>query len=151
SALLKQLQSINGVVTNNPVVPILENFLFEIEPGKGSYDVRYSDLEIRHYYSEFAKRAWKAGLRYGSCYIGMGLKDYYQHQNLWTNKADCCDVIGNVSSFKKTSQSVAWEERLKHSPYKEAAKIAMSDDKFYSEEFDPQLNHYVEPHGESTL
>ena len=29
SALLKQLSSINGVITTNPVVPILENFLFE--------------------------------------------------------------------------------------------------------------------------
>jgi len=30
SVLLKQLASINGVITTNPVVPILENFLFEI-------------------------------------------------------------------------------------------------------------------------
>ena len=43
SALLKQLHSINGVVTNNPVVPILENFLFEIEPGK--LTITASDLE----------------------------------------------------------------------------------------------------------
>ncbi|AHJ98328.1 DNA polymerase III subunit beta [Hymenobacter swuensis DY53] len=43
SALLKQLQSINGVVTNNPVVPILENFLFEIEDGK--LTITASDLE----------------------------------------------------------------------------------------------------------
>ncbi len=34
STLLKQLSSINGVVNSNPVVPILENFLFEIEQGK---------------------------------------------------------------------------------------------------------------------
>ncbi|ELR69648.1 DNA polymerase III beta subunit [Fulvivirga imtechensis AK7] len=33
SALLKQLSSINGVITTNPVVPILENFLFEINDG----------------------------------------------------------------------------------------------------------------------
>lgn len=32
-ALLKQLSSINGVITTNPVVPILENFLFEINDG----------------------------------------------------------------------------------------------------------------------
>lgn len=43
SALLKQLQSINGVVTSNPVVPILENFLFEIENGK--LTITASDLE----------------------------------------------------------------------------------------------------------
>lgn len=33
STLLKQLSGINGVVTTNPVVPILENFLFEISDG----------------------------------------------------------------------------------------------------------------------
>ena len=33
SYLLKQLSSINGVITTNPVVPILENFLFEISDG----------------------------------------------------------------------------------------------------------------------
>lgn len=33
SYLLKQLSSINGVITTNPVVPILENFLFEITDG----------------------------------------------------------------------------------------------------------------------
>jgi DNA polymerase III subunit beta len=34
AALLKELNHINGVITTNPVVPILENFLFEIESGK---------------------------------------------------------------------------------------------------------------------
>ena len=34
SALLKQLTHINGVIASNPVIPILENFLFEIEDGK---------------------------------------------------------------------------------------------------------------------
>ncbi|MCC9137735.1 DNA polymerase III subunit beta [Pontibacter silvestris] len=43
SALLKQLSSINGVVTNNPVVPILENFLFEI--NNSVLTITASDLE----------------------------------------------------------------------------------------------------------
>lgn len=43
SALLKQLSAINGVVTTNPVVPILENFLFEIKSGK--LTVTASDLQ----------------------------------------------------------------------------------------------------------
>ena len=34
ASLLKELNNINGVITTNPVVPILENFLFEIEDGK---------------------------------------------------------------------------------------------------------------------
>ena len=43
SALLKQLSGINGVVTTNPVVPILENFLFEIEDSK--LTITASDLQ----------------------------------------------------------------------------------------------------------
>ncbi len=43
SALLKQLSGINGVITSNPVVPILENFLFEI--SEGQLVVTASDLQ----------------------------------------------------------------------------------------------------------
>jgi len=43
SVLLKQLSGINGVITTNPLVPILENFLFEI--GEGKLTVTASDLQ----------------------------------------------------------------------------------------------------------
>ncbi len=43
AALLKQLSAINGVITTNPVVPILENFLFEIDEGQ--LTVTVSDLQ----------------------------------------------------------------------------------------------------------
>lgn len=43
SVLLKQLSSIQGVITTNPVVPILENFLFEI--NQGTLTVTASDLQ----------------------------------------------------------------------------------------------------------
>ncbi|MDW3195757.1 MAG: DNA polymerase III subunit beta [Cytophagales bacterium] len=43
SYLLKQLSAINGVITTNPVVPILENFLFEINDG--TLSVTASDLQ----------------------------------------------------------------------------------------------------------
>lgn len=41
--LLRQLTHINGVITTNPVVPILENFLFELDKGK--LTVTASDLQ----------------------------------------------------------------------------------------------------------
>ena len=41
--LLKQLSNINGVITTNPVVPILENFLFEVD--KNRLTVTASDLQ----------------------------------------------------------------------------------------------------------
>lgn len=43
SALLKQLSAISGVITTNPVVPILENFLFEV--NEGQLTVTASDLQ----------------------------------------------------------------------------------------------------------
>ena len=43
SYLLRQLTSINGVITTNPVAPILENFLFEITDG--NLAVTASDLK----------------------------------------------------------------------------------------------------------
>ena len=43
SSLLRHLSAINGVVTTNPVVPILENFLFEIKDSK--LNVTASDLQ----------------------------------------------------------------------------------------------------------
>lgn len=43
SALLKQLQQINGVINSNTVLPILEDFLFEIE--KNHLTVIATDLE----------------------------------------------------------------------------------------------------------
>ncbi len=43
SVLLKQLQQISGVINSNPVLPILEDFLFEIEKNK--LTVVATDLE----------------------------------------------------------------------------------------------------------
>ena len=43
SVLLKNLMNINGVVATNPIVPILENFLFRIEDG--TLTVTASDLQ----------------------------------------------------------------------------------------------------------
>lgn len=43
AALLKQISALNGVIVSNPVVPILENFLFEIKDG--TLTVTASDLQ----------------------------------------------------------------------------------------------------------
>jgi len=43
SKLLKQLSSISGVIAANPIVPILENFLFQLKAGK--LTVTASDLQ----------------------------------------------------------------------------------------------------------
>lgn len=43
TALLKQLRSVSGVIASNPIVPILENFLFEIDKEK--LTITASDLQ----------------------------------------------------------------------------------------------------------
>ena len=43
SALLKQLQQISGVISANTVLPILEDFLFEVEKNK--LTIAATDLE----------------------------------------------------------------------------------------------------------
>jgi DNA polymerase III subunit beta len=49
SVLLKNLSNINGVVATNPIVPILENFLFKIDVGSdgsgGTLTITASDLQ----------------------------------------------------------------------------------------------------------
>lgn len=94
---------------------------FKPEQLIGHGDKKFSDREIAHYYRQFARECKTRGLRFNTCYIGNGEKDYYQYQQHWSNKKDCCDAIGNVNAFKTTSQVVPWEIREKHSPCKETA------------------------------
>lgn len=114
---------------------------FKPENYTNSGESHFSNEEIRHYYQVLAKEAQKSGLRFSTCYIGNGIKDYYQYQSLWTNKKDCCDVVGRVASFKKTSQDIPWEERFKHASNIELAKQSRA----LEERFD------AAPKDESTL
>ena len=97
---------------------------FKPEVLSGHGDKKYSDPEVQVYYLKMASEARKRGVRFGTCYIGNGIKDYYQYQNTWSNKSDCCDVIGNVPAFKTTSQTITWPERERHAPHKPEAHKA---------------------------
>lgn len=44
AGLLKQLGALNGVIPNNPIMPILENFLFKVQDGK--LVITASDMQI---------------------------------------------------------------------------------------------------------
>jgi DNA repair photolyase len=79
---------------------------FKPENVIGSHDRKYSDREIAHYYLQLKIACQKNGLRFSTCYIGNGEKDYFQYQNLWTNKSDCCDAAGNVPAFTASSQQI---------------------------------------------
>ncbi len=98
---------------------------FKPENYKPNGESHFSDREIAYYYKTLQKNALERGLRFSTCYIGNGLKDYFQYQNMWSNKKDCCDIIGNVKGFNQSAQSIDWEERKKHAAiYKETAERA---------------------------
>ena len=101
---------------------------FDLRTGVQKGDLKYSDAEVSHYYRRFMSESRLRKLRFSTCYIGMGSKDYFQYQNLWSNKTDCCDAKGNVEKIQTTSQSISWDERIKHAPDKDAATRLSLDD-----------------------
>ena len=103
-------------------------------------DKRFSDKEIGHYYAKILKQCRQENVRFSTCYIGNGIKDYGQYQDLWANKKDCCDVVGNVKSFTTTSQKVPWEIREKQAPCKASAQKSRAEEKAFDEAFSQGKN-----------
>ena len=118
-------RSINRIST---VTGVDVKAFFNPEINQGLGDKHYSDAEIAYYYKLFAKQCSQHKIRFTTCYIGNGIKDYYQYQKLWANKRDCCDVIGNVKNAKSTSQQIDWDTRIKHAPDKVSAQKARDKD-----------------------
>lgn len=87
----------------------------------GLYSTRaesvYTPQEIAHYYKKLSEAAKQRGIRFSTCYIGTGIAEYYKHQDLWSNKKDCCDAVGNVRAFKTTAQQIPWSVREQHTNY----------------------------------
>jgi DNA repair photolyase len=103
-------------------------------------DKRYSDSEIAYYYKMLQKDCLKHNVRFNTCYIGNGIKDFFQYQDLWTNPADCCDAIGNVKAFKGlTSQNIPWTERKRHAPCKANADQSEAMETLATQEFEQKV------------
>ncbi|MBS1982736.1 MAG: hypothetical protein JST16_01075 [Bdellovibrionales bacterium] len=113
---------------------------FKPELFSKSSDSRFSDSEIAFYYKRIQAECVKAGIRFNTCYIGNGQKDYYQYQTLWSNKSDCCDARGNVQAFRASSQEVTWDDRMKHAPCKESAESAKQQDALFDGQQGPSRN-----------
>ena len=132
---------INGKAVNNisrvTGVDFRSFFREGLAPKNGNGDGYYTDPEIGYYYKAMAQEARKNHIRFSTCYIGNGEKDYYQYQNLWANKKDCCDVVGALSKFRSTSQSIPWETRVSHAPCKEAAIVTGKKSKEMTSNFRP--------------
>lgn len=118
--------STNAVAAMTRETGIDLKVFFDTTEYKKGGDVRYSDREIAHYYWKFKSESAKRGIRFNTCYIGMGKPDYTKYQNLWSNKGDCCDAKGNVAGIVKSSQDVDWDERIRLATSKHEALKGMA-------------------------
>jgi len=114
--------SVNAIAQMRKSTGVDLRFFFKPEILSTSSDRHFSDNEVTFYYKKLQSAAAKMGLRFSTCYIGNGVKDYYRHQDMWSNVRDCCDAQSNVPAFKTTSQSIPWSERLRHSPNQKKAQ-----------------------------
>ena len=105
------------------------NSFFRMDIPQDTSDKRYTDKEISYYYGKLHAESIKRKLRFSTCYIGNGVKDYFQYQDKWNNKKDCCDAIGQVKGFGSSCQEIPWKTRLKHSPCKDGSKAVEKMDK----------------------
>ncbi|OFZ82862.1 MAG: hypothetical protein A2603_11725 [Bdellovibrionales bacterium RIFOXYD1_FULL_55_31] len=115
---------------------------FKPEYCKKSDDRHYSDSEIAYYYKLIQDKCARRGIRFTTCYIGNGEKDYYQYQDLWTNKTDCCDALGNVPRFATTSQSIDWNTRFQFATNKTLATAALEQEKLHKVKYKHILEKY---------
>jgi DNA repair photolyase len=70
--------------------------------------LHFSAAETAYYYTKIRELCDKYGLRFSTCYIGNEATDasFQRYQHLWSNRADCCDAVGNVRAFETTCASL---------------------------------------------
>ena len=91
----------------------LRSFFNRASVYKSRRDYHFSSVEIRHYYEELKRRSNERGIDFTVCYIGNGEDQFWEHQDLWSNKKDCCNIKGRVPTFKTDSREVPFNTRLK--------------------------------------
>jgi len=66
--------------------------------------LHFSAAETTYYYQRIKALCEQHGLRFSTCYIGNDSagKSFERYQPLWSNRADCCDALGNVEAFTTT-------------------------------------------------
>ena len=70
--------------------------------------LHFSAAETAYYYTKIRELCAKYGLRFSTCYIGNDARgeSFQRYQPLWSNRADCCDAVGNVQAFRTTCASL---------------------------------------------
>lgn len=81
----------------------IQNF-FDPEAGYERAAIHFSEAETQYYYNRLKELCSKQGVRFSTCYIGNDPTgaSFFKYQQLWTNKKDCCDALGNVNAIKTT-------------------------------------------------
>lgn len=74
---------------------------------------QFSKNEIRFYYQQLKQRADRHKIDFTVCYIGNGEDQFWEHQDLWSNKADCCNIKGIDRAFKTDAREIRFSDRLK--------------------------------------
>ena len=88
------------------------------EKTKSTKDYHYSRAEVRAYYDRIHARCKQRGIQFTTCYIGNGEEDFWNDQDLWDNKKDCCNAKGRVQAVKSSSRDLSWNTRLKYTSHK---------------------------------
>lgn len=92
----------------------LRPFFDKVKVCKSPRDWHYSDKEIHHYYNQWKLRCLEKKVQFTTCYIGNGENHFWDFQEYWSNKADCCNVKNRVATFTTDARQIAFSERLKH-------------------------------------
>jgi DNA repair photolyase len=85
---------------------IRKHFSEKVKEERAS--IHFSQAETAFYYTKIRDLCHKHGVRFSTCYIGNDSsgESFFKYQDLWSNKKDCCDAVGNVSAFKATCASL---------------------------------------------
>ena len=77
-------------------------FAADVQEERAS--IHFSVAETAYYYQKIRELCDTYGVRFSTCYIGNEAagESFYRYQHLWSNRADCCDAVGNVRAFKTT-------------------------------------------------
>jgi len=90
---------------------------------KSRRDYHFSDKEVRYYYDQIKQRCDNRGVDFTTCYIGNGENHFWKDQDIWSNKKDCCNVKGKVSTFKTDSRELTFVQRLKYTNHKNSKAV----------------------------
>jgi DNA repair photolyase len=86
--------------------------------NKSRRDFHFTDKEIRYYYEKLQQKCQQHAMEFTTCYIGNGESHFWKDQDLWANKADCCNAKNRVEAFRTDSRQIEFSQRLKFTNHK---------------------------------